>query len=93
MANWPTLPTLGNTTESRDGLLRSLKNVLEMMLGQRGGAPAPIPVVYRGYFMPGSSQSTVPRSQLKDGDLFIDLSNNYKLNFWDGPYGLWRPTS
>lgn len=90
---WPTIPDPGTTTDSLFEPVRSLKMVVEMIVGIRGGAPARIPTVYRDYFQPGSSQSSVPKSQLKDGDLFVDRSNNNKMNIYDGSLGAWVPTT
>lgn len=90
---WPTIPDPGTTTDSLFEPVRALKMLVEMIIGLRGGAPARLPVVYRDYFKPGSSQSQVPLSQIKDGDFFIDRANADKLNYWDAAVGAWKPTT
>lgn len=90
---WPSIPDPGVTTESLLEPVRALKAAVEMILGLRAGAPGRVPVVYRDYMKPGITPSPIPKTQLVDGDLFIDLSNNRKLNYWDGALGAWIPTT
>lgn len=93
MALWPTLPDPAPDPNSWQELLRSVKQMLEMVTGQRGGAPVAIMRMYRADVAPGAANSTISLRNLQDGDIWIDTSNSNKIHFWNVATMAWVTTS
>jgi hypothetical protein len=93
VAKWPTLPDPAPDPTGWQELLRSVKQILEMVTGQRGGAPTPIVRLYHTDVMPGAANSPVNLSDLQDGDVWINTASSNKLNFWDIKTRSWLQTS
>jgi hypothetical protein len=92
-ALWPTIMEPGTDPASHTEPLRSMKNILELITGQRPGAPYTVPRVFNTSIQPGSLNSPLKVNQLLDGDLWIDRGNNNKLKFWDKATQVWIPTT
>lgn len=73
--------------------IRALKNIAELMTGQRAGAPVPMARVFKTDVKPGAANSPVNVGDLRDCDLWIDRGNADKLNYWDESVKAWRPTT
>lgn len=93
MTKWPTIPDPGTTLESLVEPVKVMKSLLQMITGQQGGSPAPVPCVYRSLIAPGAVNSPIPKIQLKDSDIWINLASSAKLNYWDGDLKIWVPTT
>jgi hypothetical protein len=93
MARWPTLPDPGPDPSAWQELLRSAKQILEMVTGQRAGAPVAIMRLYKSDVQPGAANSPVSIRDLQDGDVWMNPASSYKLNFWDTSKMAWIPTT
>ena len=91
---WPTIPEVADDPKSHTLPLRSTKNMLEMLTGQREGAPFNMAKVFVDQFPPGGlNGADILPQNLRTGDLWIDTANGNKLNFWDARVSLWIPTT
>lgn len=93
MLRWPTIPDPTTNPEGQVVILQVMKNLLEMLTGQRGGAPVSYVRVFRSEVAPGNNNSTISARDLKDNDLWIDKLNSDKLNYWDVNTQVWIPTT
>lgn len=93
MLKWPTIPDPTTDPASLPEPIRMMKNVLEMLTGQRPGAPVSLARVWRTEVTPGGNNSPIEIRDLQDNDLWIDTGNNNKLSFWHGRLKTWMPTS
>lgn len=90
LKRWPTIPDPTQDVTQQVTVLQSLKNVVEMITGQRAGAPAPMVRLYKTYVAPGSTSSPIPIQQLRDGDLWINRTvSPPTVNFWDPSTQSW----
>lgn len=93
MLSWPTIPDPSQDVSNHYNVLRALKDIVELITGQRGGAPAPITRTFATPTQPGAANSPILIRQLQAGDLWIDTGNAAKLNYWDATTKLWIPTT
>lgn len=90
---WPAIPEPGDQLPTLIEPLRALKNLLEMVTGQRTGAPVTMARIFKTDIRPGAANSTILVGDLKDADLWIDTANNNKLRFWNNATQVWIPTT
>lgn len=91
LKTWPTIPDPGSDPIQHVTVLQGLKNIVEMITGQRGGSPAPTARLYKEKIMPGGPGSSIPIQQLKDGDIWINLSNYNTQSYWNPTTLSWIP--
>lgn len=86
MSKYPTIPDFNGDPQSLSTTLRTVKQTLEIMAGQRQGEDLGAPSVYVQVKTPNQAL----RSTYKVGDLWINLSTG-KINFWTG--NVWQQLS
>lgn len=90
LKTWPTISDPNADPSTHTPVLQGLKNIVEMITGQRAGAPAPMVRLYKTYTAPGISGSPIPLQQLRDGDVWINRSASPPtINFWDPATKSW----
>lgn len=79
MSRYPTIPDFIATTESMATALRAVKDVLEIIAGQRQGESFGAPSV----FVQEQEPALQFRPLLKEGDFWIKPERK-RLHFWSG---------
>lgn len=93
MLTWPQVPEPVQDPNTHLDVLKALKQMVEMITGQRGGAPIPMVRVLITPIKPGASNSPYSVRQFQPGDLWIDTANSAKLKYWDVGTQVWIPTT
>lgn len=93
MLKWPQIPEPVQDPETHLEPLKAIKQIVEMIIGQRGGAPVPMARTFITVIKPGASNSPYTVRELQAGDLWINTGNNAKLNYWDAGTQVWIPTT
>ncbi len=84
MSNLPTIPDFTDDVASMATALRAMKQVIEIVSGQRQGPSFGAPQVFVQELEPVTSRVT----SFKTGDLWVNKTTN-ALFYWDGR--LWQP--
>jgi hypothetical protein len=91
--NQPTIPDPAQDPATHYEPIKALKEAVELLTGQRGGALAPLSRMFIINIPPGNPNSGISKTLLRKGDLWIDTSNNSKLNYWNAATKVWVPTT
>lgn len=86
MSKFPTIPDFSQDLEGVVTALRTVKQTLEIMAGQRQGEDFGAPST----FVQPNTPNDALRSTYKIGDLWINTATN-KLNYWTGSF--WKQLS
>lgn len=86
MSKFPTIPDFTSNPDSMDTALRTVKQTLEIMAGQRQGED----LGAASMFVQPKTPNPALLSTYKIGDLWIDTSTN-TLNYWTGK--IWKQLS
>lgn len=86
MSKYPTIPDFNEDMSSMATALRTVKQTLEIVAGQRQGEDFGSPSMFVQPKIPDDAL----RSIYKIGDLWVDTTTN-KLNYWTG--SLWKQLS
>jgi len=82
VSNWPTIPESDGSVESLGPSVRSMKEAVEIMTGQRRGESFGVPLMYIQPKAPASSGNR-GANYLKIGSLWINTTDN-TLSYFDG---------